>query len=63
MLYIRVMYDVRAGCWLSGVGTSPSTWSMKLLRETIWSTHISLSHALVSAGVALGRGRALFGSW
>ena len=62
MLYMRVMYLERAGCWLSGVGTSPGTWCLKLLREAIRSTHVSLSHYLVSPGVALGRWWAMSGS-
>ena len=60
-----VVYVVHEGpgFWLSGVGTSPGTWSLKVLREAIWSTHVSLSHALVSLGMALGRGWAMLGSW
>ena len=63
MLYMRVMYVGGAGCWLSGVGTYPGTWSLKLLTEDIRSTHVSLSHAVVSLGVALGGGWAMLGSW
>ena len=63
MLYMRVMYVEGAGCWLSGVGTSPGTWCLKLLREAIWWTHVSLFQSLVSLGVALGGGRAMSGWW
>ena len=63
MLYMRVMYVEGAGCWLSGVGTSPGTWSLKLLREAIRSTHVSLSYTLVLLRVALDGGWAMFGSW
>ena len=56
------MYVERAGCWLSGVETSPGTWSLKLPREAIWSTPVSLSHARVSLGVALGAGWAMLGA-
>ena len=60
---MRVMYVEGAGCWLSGVGTSPGTWSLKIIREAIWSTHVSLSHSLMTLGVALGGGWAMLGSW
>ena len=63
MLYMRVMYVEGAGCWLSGVGTSPGTWSLNLLREAIRSTNVSYSHSLVSLGVALGGGWAMLGLW
>ena len=63
MLYMMVMYVEAAGCWILGLGMSPRSWSLKLLREAIWSTHVSLSHALVSVGVALGGGWAMLGSW
>ena len=53
----------RGGCLSSGVGTSPGTWCLKLLREAIRSTHVSLSHSLVSLGVALGGWWAMSGSW
>ena len=56
MLYMRVMYVEGAGCWFLGVGTSPGTWSLKVLGEAIRRTHDSLSHALVSLWVALGGG-------
>ena len=62
MFYMRVTYVEGAGCWLSGVGTCPGTWFLKLLREAIRSTHVSLSHALVSLRVALGGGWAMLGS-
>ena len=52
-----------ADCWLLGVGTSPGTWCLKLLRESIRWTHVSLSHSLVSLGVALGGGWVMLGSW
>ena len=45
-----------AGCWLSGVGMSPMTWSLKLLREATRSNNFLLSHAMVSVGVVLGGG-------
>ena len=61
MLSMRVMCVEGAGWWLSGVETSPGTWCLNLLREAIWSTHVSLSHPLVSLGVALGGGWALVG--
>ena len=62
MLYMRIMYVEGAGCLLSGVGTSPRTWSLKLLGEAIQLTHVSLSHALVLLRVALGGGWAMLGS-
>ena len=49
LLYVRIMYVEGAGCWLSGVGMSPGTWSLKLLREVTHSNHGLLSHAPVSA--------------
>ena len=61
MLYTGVMYVEGAGCWLFRMGTSPRTWSLKLLMEAIWSTHVSLCHALVS--LALVGGCAMLGSW
>ena len=61
MWYMRVMYVEGAGCWLSGVGTSHRTCFLKLLREAIRPTHVSLSHSLVSLAVALGGGWAMFG--
>ena len=52
------------GCPLvAGAGTSPGTWCLKLLRKAIRETHVSLSHSLVSLGVALGGGWAMSGSW
>ena len=63
MLYMMVMYVEGAGCWLFGVKTLPGMWSLKLLREAIRSTHVLLSHAMVSVGVVLARGWAMFGSW
>ena len=45
-----------AGCWSSDVGTSAGTWCLKFLREAMRATHVSLSHSLVSLGVALGGG-------
>ena len=63
MLYMRVMYVEGAGCWLSGLGKSPGTWSLTLLSEAIPSTHVSLFHSLVSLGVALGGGWDMLGSW
>ena len=59
----EVMYVEGAGCWLSGVGTSPGTWCPKLLREAIRLTHVSLSHSSVSLGVSLGGGWVMSGSW
>ena len=58
---MRVMYVEGAGCWSSGMGTSPGTWCRKLLREAIRSTHVSLSRSLVSLKVALGGGWAMLG--
>ena len=63
MLYMRVMYVERAGCWLSEMGATPGKWSLKLVREAVRSTPVSLSDALVSLGVALGGGWAMLGSW
>ena len=63
MLYMRVMYVEGGGCWLSGVGTSPGTWCLNLLREAIRWTHVSLSHSLVSLGVAHGGGWAMSDLW
>ena len=51
-----------AGCCSSGVGMSPGTWCLKLLREAIRATHVSRSHSLVLSGVASGGGRAMLGS-
>ena len=56
MMYMRVMYAEGAGCWLSGVANSPGRWYLKLLREAIRSTNVSLSHSLESLQVALGGG-------
>ena len=56
MLYMRVMCVEGASCWLSGVEKLPGTWSLKLLREAIWSTQALLFHAMVSSGVVLGGG-------
>ena len=63
MLYMRVMYVEGAGYWLTWVGTSPATWSLQLLRETIRSIHVLLSYAMVSSGVVLGGGLAMLGFW
>ena len=52
----------RAGCQSSGVGMSPGTWCLKLLREAIRATHVPRSDSLVSLGVALGGGSAMLGS-
>ena len=62
-MYIRVMYLEWAGCWLSRIGMSPGTWSLKLLREVTRLTHVVLSHAMVSVGLVLGAGWAMLGSW
>ena len=64
VVYVVHEGHVRGGGWLLvvGVGTSPGMWSLRLLQEAIRSTHIYLSHALVSAGVTLGGGRAMLGS-
>ena len=63
MLHTRVMYLEGAGCGLSELGTSPGTWSLKLLPEAIRSIHVSLCPSLVSLGVALGWGWAMLGLW
>ena len=63
MLYMKVMYMEGTGCWLSGVGTSPGTRSLKLLGEATMSTNVLLSHAMESVGVVLGGEWAMFGSW
>ena len=49
---------VRGGGWLLVVGVG-----MKLFREVTRSTHVLLSHAMVSVWVVLGRGWAMLGSW
>ena len=51
-----------ADCRSSGVGMSPGTWCLKLLREAIRATHVARSHCLVSLGVALVGGWAIMGS-
>ena len=47
-----------AGCWLLGLGMSPMTWFLKLLREFTRSTHVLLSQGMMSVG-----GWAMLGSW
>ena len=42
-----------ASCLLLGLGMSPGTWSLKLLREATRSTHVLLCHAMVSVRVVL----------
>ena len=56
---------VHGGGWLLvvGAGDISPMWSLKLLREAIRSTPVSLSHALGSLGVALGGGWAMLSSW
>ena len=51
-----------AGCRSSGVGTSPGTWCLKLLRGAFRATHVPRSHSLVLLGVALGGAWAMLGS-
>ena len=46
-----------------GLAAGPGTWCLKLLRLSIWATHVSLSQSLVSLGVALGGGWAMLGLW
>ena len=64
-MYVVHEGHVLGGGWLLVVGgrTSPETCSLKLLREAITSTHVSLSHALVSLGLAVGGAWAMLGSW
>ena len=57
MLYMRVMYVEGAGCWLLGVGTSPGTWSLKMLSHGVdWGgAGWGVGHVgLVVADAALG---------
>ena len=64
---VQIVHEghVRGGGWLLVVrgGDDPGTSCLKLLREAIRATHVTLSHFFVSLGVALGGGWAMSGSW
>ena len=65
VVYVVHEGHVRGGGWLLVVGGADVARDgvLKLLREATRSTHVSLSHALVSVGLALGGRWAMLGTW